>query len=287
MELDNKIKEFIKIHKDTIGIFQWAITASVTSLIYSEYIRCIKNKYVPVHKVHVPSIKTVSNLLSIDNKFMIMLKEKFIDLLVDHPMIKKYSIASEIIILNNDRDIMKTIFNDYMLPSVSKRIPVFISTKFDLGNANQSMIIEDSHIDMFKKFNITDTNTLDFIIEEFVLQFLTSIPSMKKELEFPESNSEIYITANEIVSIGNEQAICPILINNNIIQNKSIFDLLAFVSSTSIEHVNHDINHISKLKDGIPEDISYKMNTNVFNQICISTLKGIDIRPIVVEESDA
>lgn len=271
MELDSTIKEFIIINKENIEMMQWAMMSSISSLIYSEYIYCIKNKYVPVHKVHIPSIRTVQQILSIDGKLMNILKERFIDILVCNPLIVAYHNRPELNIFNSENfNMIKTVFNEYMLPNIAKRVPETISKKFDIGNPRQTIMIEDSHIEMFTEFNLFGINTINFLVEEFVLQFLTTIPGMKKDLEFPESNSRIYIASDEIINIGNEHAVCPILFNSEIINNKDIFNLLSFVTSTSItENEDHSI---WKDKNEIYTPVIYVMDTNMFNEVCLTTL---------------
>lgn len=271
MELDSTIKEFIITNKENIEMMQWAMMSSISSLIYSEYIYCIKNKYVPVHKVHIPSIRTVQQILSIDGKLMSILKERFVDILVCNPLIVSYNNSPELNIFNSENfNMIKTVFNEYMLPNIAKRVPETISKKFDIGNPRQTIMIEDSHIEMFTEFNLFGINTINFLVEEFVLQFLTTIPSMRKDLEFPESNSRIYIASDEIISIGNEHAVCPILFNSEIINNKDIFNLLSFVTSTSItENEDHSI---WKDKNEIYTPVIYVMDTNMFNEVCLTTL---------------
>jgi hypothetical protein len=276
MELEEKITQAITEHKQKIELIQWAAMSSVASLVYSEYIRCIKNKYTPVFKVHLPAIKTVSDILSTNGSFMSSLSKNFVQQVIDHPLIRKYSIAPELVLLSeNNCETMNVIFNKYMIPNISRRIPETISKKFDIDNPESTVMVEDSYIEMFKGIDISDQLILDFVVEEFVLQLLCTMPTMKKSLEFPESNAEIYTDNDQIVSIGNENAICPIQLNSNVIQNEYINRLLTFATATEITSCNDP--SVYKVRNDEKKIINYKISTSPFNQICLMTLDGIEV----------
>ena len=84
------------------------------------------------------------------------------------------------------------------------------------------------------------------------------IPNIEKDYVYPEKNNDMFLKDNEILSIGSESAIAPIHINKMIIENKSVIDLLKFVSNTSIKDV----------------DYGYKIQTSIYNQTSIVTIKG-------------
>ena len=75
--------------------------------------------------------------------------------------------------------------------------------------------METWEIDLFNREPINDEQ-IDFIIEETVLQLLMLLPTMKKEIEIPEENINIKMSKDEILTIANENAICPIHFNSSI-----------------------------------------------------------------------
>ena len=253
MELDDKLKNFIISNKNSIEKFQWALINSISVLIYSEYIHCMKNKYVHTHKVHIPAIKSIYNILSPESTFMNMIKGRFVDGLLNNELLSKYLSISDLNIINDENVLyMKLVIGEYMIPNIFKRIPETISMKFGINDPTQNIMIEDSHIDIFKSIKLDSEDTLNFIIDEFVLCLLIFLDSIDKDIEFPESNSEIYVTGDEIIKIGNDHAICPVLINQSIMKYHKIYDLLLFVTSTTIREANtFPVWKLSKISDAI------------------------------------
>ena len=64
------------------------------------------------------------------------------------------------------------VIGEYMIPNIFKRIPETISMKFGINDPTQNIMIEDSHIDIFKNIKLDSEDTLNFIIDEFVLCLL-------------------------------------------------------------------------------------------------------------------
>lgn len=259
MQIHQMVKEFISKNKNKIELTQWTIINAIASLVYSEYIQRFKQKQSPVKKIMIPSIKYVIELLKHDGQFMKMLSYDLIESIRKDPLFCKFNNAPELVIFNDENvEILKTIFDLYMIPNIEKRIPETIMIKFGIGDDKQQIFIEDNTIDLFERKPINE-NQFKFIVEEAVLQLLFSLPTMEKNVIFPENNRNIEITNNEILVINNENAVCPIHFNYSIFNNTEVIDLLCFVTSTSFKVTN----------DG------YSINTNPFNEVAIITLKEI------------
>lgn len=274
MQIHQIVKDTIKQHKEKIELIQWAIISGVSSLVYSEYIRRIKQKNSPVRAVLVPEIKRVQEFLNPDNEgFIEMLSDRMIDMIANHELIKKYSDAPELVLFNEDNiEVMKTLFDLYITPNIVTRIPESILLKFGLNDPNQQLIRQDRNIQLFDG-RFIDNRQFDFVIDQTVLQLLVLLPTMKRSIEIPEDNSRIFMSKDEILTIGHENAICPIHFNKDIISNKSIIELLSFVTNTNIGIMdNKEVK--MQLKNGIAE---YHIRTNVFNQVGVIKLEGIQL----------
>lgn len=270
--MNQLIKQTMKDHKQKIELMQWGIISGISSLIYSEYIKNIRQKQIPVRMVQIPSIKSVKRFLDPESGFLQDLSYKFIDSIYDHKLFRKYCTAPEFVLFNNDNlEILKTIFDLYIIPNISRRIPEVIIRKFDLDNPNQQLFRESNEIDLFQGKLLNDEQ-YKFVVEESILQMLLLLPTMKKDIELIEDNSQIYLAEGEILTIGNEKAICPILLNDSIIRNESVIDLLKFVTSTEISYIGKEDERALKGD----RQIEYFIKTNPFNQICITRLDGIE-----------
>ena len=277
MQIHQLVKNAIMEHKQKIELTQWAIISGISSLIYSEYIRRIKRKEVPVKMILVPAIKNVSELLRSDSSFMEKLSNELIDSIANHPLIQKYFDAPELIMFHEENiEIMKTIFDLYIIPNISRRIPETIAKKFGLNDDKQQTFHESWEIDLFNRHQITN-DQIDFIIEETVLQLLMLLPTMKKEIEIPEENINIKIAKDEILTIANENAICPIHFNSSIFKNSSVKELLSFVTNSDIKgRLFKDPygNEVTEQKNG--SIVEYTVTTGIFNQVSLTRLNGIE-----------
>lgn len=257
MNIHETISNVMKEHKNKIEITQWAVISSIASLVFSEYISNIRQKTKPVRKVLVPSIKYVNELLDPSSQFMKLLSDELVNGIVNNDLFKRYKDAPELILFNEENiDTLKTIFDLYMIPNISRRIPETISKKFQLNDEKNQLIQQDSSLDLFERKNITE-NQLEYIIEETVLQLLTIIPSIEKENESVENNKQFYISTDDdcAFTINNQEAICPIIFNKKILSNHDVIDLLNFVTSTSI------------IKN---EAAGMFLTTGLFNQVTIT-----------------
>lgn len=261
------IHEVIAQHKNKIEITQWAIIAGVSSLVYSEYIRRIKQKAVPTRIIMIPTIKSVMDLIKPDGQFMKLLSESLIDRMSQNPIFQKYLDSPELVLFQSEnKGIMQELLDMYIIPNIFKSIPNTIFMKFGLGDEGQQLIRESREIDLFERQPISQ-GQMQFIIDETVLQLLILMPTIEKNIDIPEDNTKILITEEEILTIANENAICPIHFNSSIIENGSVNDLLQFVTSTFI--TDHSMQDLAK-KNNKP--IKYSIQTSVFNQVGIVTL---------------
>lgn len=282
MNIHEIVKDALKNHKNKIEITQWAMMSSISSLVYSEYLRRIVQKQVPVRIIMVPSIKYVDELLHPDGQFMQLLSEKFIDGISKNDAFMKYANAPELVMFQEENiEIMKTIFDLYIIPNISRRIPETICKKFGLNDEKQQTFRENREADLFDRKPING-DQLDYIIEETVLHLLTLIPTMKKDIEIPENNMSIQVGEDEIISIDHENAICAILLDDNIIENRSVIDLIKFVTSTNIEPMLVDLDGNKREIAAVKKNgdiVKYLINTNVFNRVALIKLCGIENTP--------
>lgn len=275
MQIHQMIKNTISQHKKKVELIQWAIISGVSSLIYSEYIRRIKQKSSPIRAVLVPEIRSIQEILNPESHFMKLLSDQLIDKMANHELINQYSNAPELILFNDDKiEILKTLFDLYIIPNIIRTIPETISRKFGLTDPKQQLIREDRDIDLFNR-QVINEDQFQFVVDQCVLQLILLIPTMKKSIEIPEDNCKIFMTKKEILTIGNENAICPIHFNDSIINNKSVIELLSFVTATNISKMDNKTVGVQKNDD----IVEYYISTNMFNQVGLVSLDGIEVSP--------
>lgn len=267
MAINEIVKNALKTHKSKIELTQWAIIDGVASLIYSEYIYNMKNKVTPGKTIlMVPKISTVQELLSEESQLITWISDNLIDKMMADILFKQFIESPELeMFKENNVEIMKTILDLYIIPNISRCIPDTIAKKFAIGDPKNQDIRESNEIDLFHRNPISD-DYLDYLSHEIVLKLLTLLPTVKKDIEVPESNASIQMSAAEILTIRNVNAICPVLIDNVIINN-SIMKLLSFVTNTSIEILNN-IDITGKKKNGLT--IDYLISTGAFNSVSLT-----------------
>ena len=57
-------------HKKKVELIQWGIMSGISSLVYSEYLNNMKQKYSPVRMIMVPTINSVREYLNPENDFI-------------------------------------------------------------------------------------------------------------------------------------------------------------------------------------------------------------------------
>ena len=259
MAIHKIVEDAMIEHKDKIEMYQWAIISGVAILVYSEYISKIRKKSIP-GKIYmtVPTIRSVQELLDPNGQFMKMMSKDLINEMKSNDLLFPYLDYPEFVLFkDNNIELLKFLLDIYIIPNIFKTIPATISKKFNIGNINNQLITESNDIDLFDRKDISE-DQFKFVVNEIILQLLMLIPNIEKDYVYPEKNNDMFLKDNEILSIGSESAIAPIHINKMIIENKSVIDLLKFVSNTSI-------------KDA---DYGYKIQTSIYNQTSITTIKG-------------
>ena len=272
MQIHQLVKDTMKKHRQKISLFQWAVISAVSSLVYSEYIARMKQKHVPTELIFVPTIRSVEELLDENGQFMELLSEKLIDRMVGRELFIKYKDAPELEIFNYENiEVTKTMFDIYIIPNISRSISETISKKFDLRNPDQKTFRENRDIDLFNRQPIND-GQLNYIVDQTILQLLILLPTIKKDIYFVEHNIKIDLACQEIMTIDNNNAICPIHFTKDIIKNDDVIKLLLFVTSTSIEECDWQENALQKEGRGI---VDYFVRTGVFNKVALTKLGDI------------
>jgi len=308
MLIHQKIKEVITECKKEIELTQIAITSGIASLVYSEYIRKIQRKQTPVQVIIVPEIHAVRELLIRDGKFIDMLSNRLIEAISMNELFREYSNAPEFVLFTGEKiEILKTIFDLYMVMNIGRSIPETIETKFDLRNPENQLVRQGREIDLFRREPVSEKQ-FQFIVEQTILHLLMLAKSVKKNVTFPEDNMNVHATEREILTIDNDNAICPIHFSNRILRlidvykedftaktkggdridaietevaiinekmsDKELIDLLSFVTSTTItSFTGCDI--CPARNNG--EAIRYSITTSPFNRVSLTTFEGIEI----------
>lgn len=272
MLFQQRIEDTINNHKNKIQLIQWAIISGVSSLVYSEYISKITQKQIPTRKIFVPSIREVQRVLDQDGEFMKNISENLITSMIENDMFIKYIDAPEFVLFKgNDVEVLKTILDLYIIPNMYKRIPETIAKKFRIGDDSNQLFYETKEACLFNMNPISDSQ-FRFLVDEIILQLLLLIPTMKKDIELPENNINIHITEEEILTIDNDNALCPIHFNSSIIKNNEVIELLKFITSTTIERIDCGVN-VAVKNDSV---VKYLVKTGIFNQVMITKLNGIE-----------
>lgn len=262
MNANERTKEIIRAHKSKVEIFQWAVTSSVASLIYSEYIRNMRQKAIPVRHVEVPMIRHVEDMIAPDNSMMLYLSDHLIDDLLKDELMQKYVEAPELILFNDDcLDGWKTIFDLYVIPNISKTIPATITKKFGLDDEKQQLFRQSRELSLFNHKPIAG-DRYQYLVHQTALQLLMLIPSVEKITTTPENNTELFITETSILTISHPNAICPIHLDANTMDFEKSMELIEYVTSTSAYYIGG--GDIVAEVDG--EVAQYRVRTGPFNQ---------------------
>jgi hypothetical protein len=253
-ELMNDI--FIKETKN-IELFQWSIVSSISSLLYSEYIKNMIKKDPPIDKVFVPKITMVKDILNPEGDFIKYLSTNLIDLIFNHDLIKKYIDLTEFNIFKEDKlEVMKDILDNLVVNNIIKRIPETIMIKFQLNNPKQQTFMESNELNLFNRKPINNEQYY-YLIEECVLQYILFLPNIVKDA-YSINDTSLKLSINSVLSITHRNAVCLIIINHSVIQNKTVFPLISFVTSTNATLLDNN---------------SYLIETNKNNQLLLAILK--------------
>lgn len=274
MKINELMKATLKDHRNKIELTQWAIISGVASLVYSEFLRRIKNRNIPVKVVMVPEIKTITEFLDSDNDFMTRLSSELIDRMNSHPLFQKYNHAPELVLFNDDNvEILKTILDLYMIPTIGRHISETVSAKFGIGKPDQQLVREDPTIDLFEREQVPD-EYFQFVVDQIVVQLLLLIPTMDKQIELPGDNNFIMLGRDEVITINNDNAICPIHFYADIIRNEKAMKLIGFVTSTNIKIDDHVGCDAAACKPN-GQTVDYYVTTNPFNHTIVTWFNNI------------
>jgi len=268
MNMYSKTKEFQRNNKKELEIFQLAITSSIGTLIYSEYIKNFKHIHVPTTKIFIPEIQTITDLLSLDGSFFKLISENIISEISNNSFFKNYISPLKLSLFSNEnKDILQTIFDVDILENISISIPTVITKKFGLDNTENQQFIQSPELDIFNRKIPSRDYYTRYIVDQIVLQMIIMLENIPKTMSFPESNLNIIIPNDDktiFMLNDNIAAIAPIYFNNLIFENQTIMDLLNFVtgSTVQIEGTTSDIlNEYSINK--------YIITTTPFNRTAI------------------
>lgn len=266
MSISNQVKETLRTHKAQIELLQLAMTSSIAGLIYSEYIKNFKQVLRPVHKIFIPELKQVQDLVNTENEFMTYLSDNIIEKIIENELFKEFSTLEDLSLFKSDNvEILKTIVDLYIMHNISRSIPSVIARKFGIGDENNQLFIESNEIDLFQHKSPGE-NHFKYIVDQTVLHMLTIIPKAEKNVITVENNIGICIENDNktILTIGNDNAISLIHFNKQIFDNVEVMNTLLFVTSTSVSPV---INYDEQIGE-------YKVLTNPYNQVLITKLNA-------------
>ena len=268
MSIHQIMKDTMKKHKAKIELIQWATISSIASLVYSDYIRSFRQRTKPVHLIQVPSMMNLKEFLKTDGPFMEKLSSDFIDQIMKTEYMTKYKDQlPELVLFQDDLiEIMKTIMDLYILPNVSRAIPNVIEKKFQLNQPSNRTFIQSNDINLFQRPDIEPDEMMGYLAEEFMMQLLMNVVTMERHTEYPEHNEVILLTKDEILTIDNGNAICPIHFNHVILDMENLMKLMCFVTNTIYEAI--DQGESVPLKNG--EMSWFQIQTSPFNATSIT-----------------
>lgn len=269
MGIHQIVKDAIKQHTKELELIQWGIIAGISSLVYSKYISEIKVKQTPrTRLVLVPELKVVKKLLDRNGIFIKDMSDHLIDRIKTRLKFSDLNcLPPELALFSEDNiETLKTVFDLYMIPNIIKRIPETIVIKFQLNDPNQQTFRENPDTNPWYLNTYMHTN---FITEQTFLQLLMLSTSIPKETTTPERNYEFTMTKYQILTINNENAICPIHFNNRIIDDFILMKLFSFVTSTHFEVRDKTVDSAGTHNN------SYTVNTSMFNTAVLTTIGSV------------
>lgn len=271
MEFHERIRNAITQNKQKVQLFQWATISSVSSLIYSEYIRRIEKKTFPTMRIDVPPIHSVKELLRTDGNFMDRMSHYFIENMARHPLMEEYSKAPELILFTKDnREVLKCIFDAYIIPNIAPTVCNAISSKFGLRDEKQQTVFQNREIDLFDGMPLDDPH-MDYVVQECVLQMMLLLPTLARDVQNPKDQAEIIMKPGDIITINNRNAVAPIHLDPQMIHaGGPILDLISFVSSTTF---NEDPNPTGEV-NFMEEMWRCNVSSSPYNDVTITRITG-------------
>ena len=275
MGFNKKIKIAMEEHKSKIELLQWSIINGVASYVYPNYLMKLKHIVKQREIIFCPNMKSVSDFLNPDGEFIKHLSYDLIDEMHNNHYIQKYIDIPELILFKPENiELLKTIFDLYIIPNIQKSIVSSIIRKFSLNKEDNQIFFEDRDLNIFEEGYEVSDKTYEYIVEESILQLIQLLPSLERKIMFPPSNMDIKITDNEILTISCESAMCPIQLNKEIINNEDVRSYIPFVTNTEIEDVDTSGDEY-EVREGTTDPITFKIRSGNLNQIVITSIIGV------------
>jgi hypothetical protein len=199
----------------------------------------------------VPEIHAVDEILDKESQLIKLICLDLINYIINHRL---YShIEKSNLVIFKHLDMLHIILKKYIALNIGPVISNTIRTKFGIGDPEQQLIFESNEIDLFNRTEITK-RLLEYVFDETILYLVVNEPSISKCITSVHEVNLIFV--DEIVKINHVNAIAPIYINMDIINNESIRELLSFVTSTKFISVKP----------------AYEINTSMSNEISVISL---------------
>lgn len=220
-----------------VAIFRAQFGKALMSLIYSEYISCMKQKDVPVTRIMVPPVKYIDSILQ-QSEFKDRILEEVPALILEDPLMDIVLGRCGLVSYNMYMELFKDAFNR-IYPSIADITVSKIRSKFLDERMNQ-LFVESSEIDIFKNRPITDDH-YKYIAHETVLNLLHHFGCVSVyDIVEPD---KIVINNDDIIIINHPQAMDAVIIDTIVLEN-SVWDLLQFVTSVFLKEIAEDGYHL-------------------------------------------
>lgn len=236
MSIYEMVKETLASYKNEVQYFQWASMNAMASFIFPEYVCHIKERTTPIHKILVPEIRAVTDVVNEHSSLVEKMSESLIEDMVNNNTFKRYMALDELRLFREDKvEILKCIYDSYIIPNVCRYIPEVISKKFGLNDPEQQLFQENRDVVLFPMDKLAIPNLgYEFVCDQTILQLLMMIPSVQKEQTVPESHKGFKVHFDQILTIDNEVALCPIHLTMKEFRNVINHVAIEFATSSSI-----------------------------------------------------
>ena len=237
MSIYEMVKETLTNHKEEVQYFQWASMNAMASFIFPEYVCHIKERMVPIHKILVPEMRAITDIVDPESSLVKKMSESLIDDMINNTTFKGYIYhLNELQLFRENKvEILKCIYDSYIIPNVCKYIPEVISKKFGLDDPNQQLFQENRDVDLFPMDKPSIPNLgYEFVCDQTILQLLMMLPSVQKEQVVPESHKGFKVKFDQILTIDNDVALCPIHLTMKEFGNQINHVAIEFATSSRI-----------------------------------------------------
>ena len=243
MSIYEMVKETLTNHKEEVQYFQWASMNAMASFIFPEYVCHIKERTVPIHKILVPEMRAITDIVNPESSLVKKMSESLIDDMIKNTTFKGYIYhLNELQLFRENKvEILKCIYDSYIIPNVCKYIPEVISKKFGLDDPNQQLFQENRGVDLFPMDKLAIPNLgYEFVRDQTILQLLMMLPSVQKEQVVPESHKGFKVKFDQILTIDNDVALCPIHLTMKEFGNRINHIAIEFATSSSMHWASQE-----------------------------------------------